>query len=118
MNALFGFVFKGLDNESTFNTKLSRLALLHCYRGVQTRDYNIMGEVIFWSLERVLGPAYTAEVNVAWIKIYSWMLSVIIPVTLAYPRMNESLEKRSNSSDNDPSTPKVVDVEFSQSNTI
>ena len=41
--------------------------------------------MLFWALKKTLGPEiYTPAVHGAWIKIYSKMLTVIVPVAVAY----------------------------------
>jgi hypothetical protein len=45
-------------------------------------EYGIVGEVMFWTLAKVLGQAYTADVHQAWIKIFSSMMRVIVPIAV------------------------------------
>lgn len=44
----------------------------------------ILGEVLFWTLRSILGQDYTLTVNSAWIKMYSRLLNVIVPIAIAY----------------------------------
>lgn len=44
-----------------------------------------MGEVLFWALRLVIGyEVYTDEMHSAWVKVYSRMLRVIVPVAIAW----------------------------------
>jgi len=38
---------------------------------------------MFWTLGKILGPAYTPEVHDAWVKIFSSMMKVIVPIAVA-----------------------------------
>lgn len=43
----------------------------------------IVGEVLFWSLNKVLGPAlYTPAVHRSWVKVYNRMINTIIPLAV------------------------------------
>lgn len=45
----------------------------------------IVGEVLFWTLREVLGiEVYTSNVHTIWIKIFCRMLTVIVPVAVAF----------------------------------
>lgn len=73
------------EDETKFNKTFHNLANCHNRIGVKACEYGIFGEVLFWALKKTLGPEiYTAAVHGAWIKIYSKMLTVIIPVAVAY----------------------------------
>jgi hypothetical protein len=37
---------------------------------------------MFWTLAKILGQAYTAEVHQAWVKIFSSMMRVIVPIAV------------------------------------
>lgn len=49
-------------------------------------QYGIVGECLIWTLTRVLGPAFDDKTKIAWVKIYSIMLSIIIPVAVKEER--------------------------------
>jgi hypothetical protein len=44
----------------------------------------IIGDVMFWSVKKCIGEAYCEDTHSAWVKIFSKMLSVIVPVSVAY----------------------------------
>ena len=44
-----------------------------------------MGQVLFWSLRSCLGKAYyTYEMHIIWIKVYSRMLRIVVPIAVSY----------------------------------
>jgi len=43
----------------------------------------IVGEVLFWSLQRALGPeCFTSSVKNAWVKVYNRLIRTIVPVAV------------------------------------
>lgn len=45
----------------------------------------IVGEVLFWTLKEVLGEeTYTSQVHFAYVRIFSRMLSVIVPIAVSF----------------------------------
>lgn len=45
----------------------------------------VVGEVLFYVLRLCLGPlVYTYDVHRAWVKVYSRMLKVIVPIAISY----------------------------------
>jgi len=74
-----------LDNPEKFNTALVKLAEVHYHRGVKASEYGIVGEVLFWALRQVVGTEfYTDKMHSAWVKVYSRMLRVIVPVAISW----------------------------------
>jgi hemoglobin-like flavoprotein len=71
-----------LGNPSEFESTMKALAIRHCERGIRAIEYGLVGEVLFYSLRRVLGKEYTPEVELAWQKVYSAMLAVIVPLVI------------------------------------
>ena len=72
-----------LKDPESFNKMLVNLAHVHSKRGVRGLQYGIVGDVLFWTLRKCLGSEYDALTAVAWTKIYSYMLYVIVPVAAA-----------------------------------
>ena len=55
----------------------------------------IVGDVLFWALAQTIGPeTFTSQHRDAWVKVYCRMLTVIIPVAVAYQAMDAT--KRTN----------------------
>lgn len=77
-----------------FKALMEDLAHKHCQWGVRAIEYGIVGDVLFYSLHAVLGDAYTNAVEQSWCRVYSTMLSLILPVVIRYER--ESIPKQRN----------------------
>ena len=43
-----------------------------------------MGEVLFYTLKSCLGPEYDSATHKVWVKIFSRMLMVIVPVAVSF----------------------------------
>lgn len=52
--------------------------------GMKAVEYGIFGEVLFWTLNKVLSSHYTSELHIIWRKFYSRILQVAIPVSSAH----------------------------------
>lgn len=65
---------------------LMELAVKHAKYGVHAVQYGIFGTVLFKSLRTCLGEEYTDYVSTSWIKVYSFILSVVVPIALAEDR--------------------------------
>lgn len=72
-----------LKSPEGFVQLLTKLTHVHSERGIRGMQYGIIGEVLFWSLKHCLGDSYDERTNQAWIKIFSYMLKIIVPVSLA-----------------------------------
>lgn len=90
--SLFSFIFTVMDDEAKFNAKLSELAESHCKRGVKSSEYAFIGEVMFWTLKHCLGPAYDGRTHSAWVKIFSKMLKIIVPISVSYELQNNAAQ--------------------------
>ena len=47
---------------------------------------------MFWTLGKILGPAYTPEVHDAWVKIFSSMMKIIVPIAVAHEIKDNSAQ--------------------------
>ena len=56
---------------------LEALALRHVGYGVQEKQYDAVGAALLWTLERVLGPAFTPEARDAWATLYGTVADVM-----------------------------------------
>lgn len=80
-------ILSQLGDKETFKTSMQELAIRHCQRGVKGVEYGIVGDVLFYALQTILGPeVYNAELEMVWRKIYSSMLTTIIPLVIQYER--------------------------------
>jgi hemoglobin-like flavoprotein len=78
ISAALGF----LTDATQLTAALQGLARGHAAKGVKCSQYGIVGEVLLWTLQRVLGRAFTDEVKASWLKIYNFMLKVILPTAV------------------------------------
>jgi hemoglobin-like flavoprotein len=94
------FILNSLKHRSKFTTAMQELAKRHCERGIRGVEYGIVGDVLFYSLQKTTGILYTLEVEIAWKKIFSSMLAVIVPLCVEYERtgvVNCEIERVSDS---------------------
>jgi hemoglobin-like flavoprotein len=61
---------KGLDRMEALLPALAMLGIRHASYGVKERDYETVGEALFWTLEQGLGPSLTPEIREAWTALY------------------------------------------------
>jgi len=68
---MLGMAVGGLDRLDQLVPAVRSLGLRHA--GYQVRDahYETVGEALLWTLERGLGPDFTADTKAAWAKVYS-----------------------------------------------
>jgi len=87
------------DQQDKFDEAMVKLAEVHNDRGIKAVEYGVVGEVLFWTLRRCLGPEYDTRTHKAWVKIFSRMLSVIVPCAVQFEMSSgEAQEKRLSSS--------------------
>jgi len=60
----------GLNDLEALVPKIKALGARHVGYGARAADYNVVGEVLLWTLERGLADAFTPEVRAAWTKVY------------------------------------------------
>jgi nitric oxide dioxygenase len=56
---------------------LEAMARRHVAYGVRDEHYDKMGEALLWTLERVLGPAWTPDARTAWAALYGTVADVM-----------------------------------------
>ena len=55
----------------------------------------IFGECLFWVLKLIVGPEYDAVTHMGWVKIFSRVLKVMVPIAVQYEIDNkESMKNR------------------------
>jgi nitric oxide dioxygenase len=67
----------GLRDLPSLVLMLEALALRHVKYGVQDKHYDDVGTALLWTLERMLGPAFTAEARAAWTALYGTVAQVM-----------------------------------------
>jgi hemoglobin-like flavoprotein len=75
-----------ISDAKAFRSGMVKLATDHIRRGVWATQYGIVGEILFWSLQRCLGVDYTREVEVAWKIVFSSVLRVMVPVAVYFEK--------------------------------
>lgn len=71
-----------LNDIPSLTEALQGLARGHAAKGVVSSQYGVVGEVLLWTLKKVLGDQYTSDVEGSWLKIYCFMIKVIIPAAV------------------------------------
>jgi hemoglobin-like flavoprotein len=68
--AMIATAVGALNDLEALVPKLKALGARHVVYGARADDYNVVGEVLLWTLERGLADAFTPEVRAAWTKVY------------------------------------------------
>lgn len=90
---MISLAFSESSDPEKYNRTLIRLAEIHNERGVKAVEYGVVGEVLFWSIRLCVGASvYTYDVHQAWVKIYSHMLKVMVPLAVAYELKDSSAQ--------------------------
>ena len=87
--ALIGMISLTLGLANITNTNIEeerknfeKLAVRHVYYGVTIEHYGVFGEVLFLTLQEVLGDDFDEDVKQAWLHIWCFILKHIIPVAV------------------------------------
>lgn len=56
---------------------LEAMAVRHASYGVRDEHYDKVGEALLWTLERILGDAFTPQVKQAWAALYGTVATVM-----------------------------------------
>jgi hemoglobin-like flavoprotein len=59
-----------LDQRELFQSIISHTGRKHADFGVQTSHFTAFGEALIWGLQQQFGPAFTPEMQQAWIVLY------------------------------------------------
>jgi hemoglobin-like flavoprotein len=76
------FSLNSFYDAESLAEKMRKLAVVHASYGVISSQYGAMGDALLWSLGKVLGPQFDKNTMLAWTKIYSSMLKIILPVAI------------------------------------
>ena len=83
-----------LNEQEKFELVIRKLAEVHNERGVKAVEYGIMGEVLLWSLNHVLGPdIFNIACKKAWIRIFCRMIRIMIPLAVHYEIENGEAQR-------------------------
>jgi nitric oxide dioxygenase len=76
--AALALVVNGLSRPASVIPAAQDMARRHIGYGVTRDQYASVGDALLWTLGQGLGPAYTAEVEAAWIAAYELLSGVMI----------------------------------------
>lgn len=79
-----------LANPEKVRSKLLQLNEKHNRIGVKTDYYITFGEALLESLRITLGEMFDEQTEMAWKKLYSFMLNIILPDALRYEIVNHN----------------------------
>lgn len=74
-----------LNDMPGLTAVLSDLGRRHVRYGVRRAHYAPVGEALLWTLEKALGPLFTAEAREAWASLYATVAEVIVAAEPATP---------------------------------
>jgi hemoglobin-like flavoprotein len=69
--AVLGTAVQSLTNLPALVPVLEKLARNHLAYGVEEAHYDVVGEVLLWTLEQGLGDDFTEETREAWVQTYA-----------------------------------------------
>jgi hemoglobin-like flavoprotein len=67
---MIGIAVAHLDNLDAIIPAVQSLGRRHVNYGVQSADYDTVGEALLWTLAQGLGEAFTPDVERAWVTVY------------------------------------------------
>jgi hemoglobin-like flavoprotein len=80
--ALFGGAVNMLFHIDTLEPSVRDLGRRHRAYGTQPEHYDTFRDALLWTLERVLGEAFTADVRAAWEAVYDYMARTMLEAQL------------------------------------
>jgi hemoglobin-like flavoprotein len=86
LGSVMNLCFTQLQDPKVFRKKIAALAESHCQMGIRTIEYGVIGDVLFWSLHIILRDMYTRKVEKSWLRLFSSMLRIIVPIAVGFER--------------------------------
>jgi hemoglobin-like flavoprotein len=83
--ATLDVVVYSLDKLDTTLPAVRALAIRHVGYGVRPEHYEAVGAALLWTLEKGLGPAFTADVRNAWVAVYGTLSHVMQEAAYSAP---------------------------------
>jgi len=80
--SMFGGAVEMLFHLDTLEPSVRDLGRRHNAYGTEPEHYETFKKALLWTLERVLGNAYTPEVQDAWIAVYDYLAKTMIEAQL------------------------------------
>jgi hemoglobin-like flavoprotein len=70
------------DDVKLFRGKMVELAKTHIRKGVCAIQYGVIGEILFWTLQKCTAEQFSIEAECAWKVLFSSMLRIIVPIAV------------------------------------
>jgi hemoglobin-like flavoprotein len=74
---MFAEIVRTLDQPEALVSEVADLGRRHVHYGVRDSQYDSVGIALLWTLERGLGPGFTAEIRNAWTEAYLLLSTVL-----------------------------------------
>lgn len=75
--SMFGLLIASLQDAPSLMKILENLGRQHIAYGVRDEHYDQLLAALLWTLERMLGDAFTAEAREAWVELYNTAAGVM-----------------------------------------
>ena len=75
--AMIAMAVGSLDDVGGLVPKVKALGARHVAYGAEPAHYDVVGQVLLWTLEKGLGEAFTPNVRAAWFKVYSLLATTM-----------------------------------------
>ena len=79
-----------IKQPKKLRAKLTSMTEQHNGKGIKSVYYCHMGFALIYAFNHVLGSDFDKKTEHSWIKIYSFMLSIIHPIAVDYEKRNHS----------------------------
>lgn len=79
---VISFILANITDEKKVRSKVIETCRPYLGTRVKTSEFGIMGDSFFWTLETVLGAVCYPEVLIAWKKLYSMIIDILIPISV------------------------------------
>jgi hemoglobin-like flavoprotein len=73
-----------VDNGEKLTSYVSSMGQRHVGYGAKPEHYDVVGQVLLWTFEKVLGPDFTPEVRAAWTGAYTAVAGIMIDAATAH----------------------------------
>ncbi len=70
---MLSFAVNQLDQPAHLEVTLRELGIRHAGYGAKDTHYHTVGEALLWTLQQVLGGAFTPDVRTAWADLYRFL---------------------------------------------
>lgn len=105
IRALVGMISSSLNmfkKPETVDRTLEKIAHGHFKKGVKAHQYPIAGKSLFLTFQYCLGPAWDADTERAWHRIFSHILNVLVKIAVIDEKAGDVVESVRN--DPNPNT--------------